>query len=113
MARAQVRAVLDELLVSPKVTGKAGREIGYNFIEARVRRGDLATDDVGRIIAASFADWEALAECDVFVGDLRSTFFRVALYLTIWRRGRIPPILSFTAGGFAPTIRYPKQDVNA
>jgi len=113
MPHAAVRASLDERVAAPRVAAEGGHKVGHNFIEARVRRGDLRAEDVGRIIVSSFADWEELAECDVFVGDLRSTFFRVALYLSMFRRGRVPPIISFTAGGFAPAIRNMVQDVNA
>jgi hypothetical protein len=80
-----------------------GSDTEGGWLEARMHGTKLTRKQMEDIPVGCFVDWELLAGCDYFIGDMTRSFFKIALLLHIGRRHQIPPIISFAAGDFNDT----------
>jgi hypothetical protein len=76
----------------------AGSDADGGWIEERMKSKQLDKTQMQDIPVGCFIDWEMLAECGYFIGDLSRAFFRVPVLLHIARRHQVPPILSVVPG---------------
>jgi hypothetical protein len=80
----------------------AGSDADGGWLENRMMGTDgaqtLNEAQMQNIAISAFVDWELLAECGFFIGDLSRAFFRVPLLLHMGRQRRVPPIVSIETG---------------